>query len=459
MTCVEVVSPGLLTTVQDRGRPGLAHLGVPPSGAADPVAYELGNRLVGNPPGAAALEATLDGPVLRFDVPTTIALTGATSQEVRTVEVLEVGRCVGGARTYVAVRGGLDVEPTLGSRSTDLLTGLGPAPLRTGDRLRIGLEPAEAQPTPPGTVPGFGLPDEPVLHVRPRPARRLVHRCRPRRALLRVVAGQLVFESRWYSPRRSAARARPSRRVAVGRARDRRVAGSGFRAADPAPAGSPDDGRLPRDRGRLFGRPVDCRPACTEAIRAVCGRRLASWRGCARSARPGARAHRRFHRLRGERRRPVGRVRGVRAQRAARRHRSRSCDEGAAAPRRGDRDRSDHGRPAACRRSVRALPGVWRLPFPGSRVRRSARGEGAVGRRLAPEARRSQRPAARADHRCGVAVRLPQQDGVLVHDERRRPDARPAPRGALGRGARDREVLAHLRSRQRDSEPRARVGA
>ena len=65
MTRIEVVTPGLLTTVQDRGRPGLAHLGVPPSGAADAVAYELGNRLVGNPDGAAALEATLDASATR----------------------------------------------------------------------------------------------------------------------------------------------------------------------------------------------------------------------------------------------------------------------------------------------------------------------------------------------------------------------------------------------------------
>ena len=163
MTSVEVVSPGLLLTVQDRGRPGHAHLGVPPSGAADPVAYELGNRLVGNPPGAAALEATLDGPVLRFDRPTTVALTGATTTEVRTVDVLEVGRCVRGVRTYICVRGGIDVEPVLGSRSTDLLTGLGPPPLRAGDVLRVGPEPSRA--AGPGTVPGPAVPDTPLLHV------------------------------------------------------------------------------------------------------------------------------------------------------------------------------------------------------------------------------------------------------------------------------------------------------
>lgn len=170
MTSIEVVRPGLLTTVQDRGRPGLAHLGVPPSGAADRDALELGNQLVGNPPEAAALEATLDGPVLRFDGPATVALTGATTLAPCTFpagEVLEVGRCVNGVRTYVCVRGGIDVEPVLGSRSTDLLTGLGPEPLRAGDVLEVGPEPAD-EPRP-GTVRGRVLPDTTVLRVIPGP--------------------------------------------------------------------------------------------------------------------------------------------------------------------------------------------------------------------------------------------------------------------------------------------------
>jgi biotin-dependent carboxylase-like uncharacterized protein len=169
MTRIEVVSPGLLLTVQDRGRPGLAHLGVPPSGAADANAYELGNRLVGNPPGAAALEATMDGPVLRFDRPTLVALTGATTPEVRTVEELDVGRCVGGVRTYVCVRGGIDVEPVLGSRSSDLLTGLGPRPLQAGDVLGIGFTAAESATIHLETVPTNGLPETPVLRVVPGP--------------------------------------------------------------------------------------------------------------------------------------------------------------------------------------------------------------------------------------------------------------------------------------------------
>jgi biotin-dependent carboxylase-like uncharacterized protein len=172
MTRIEVVHPGLLTTVQDRGRLGLAHLGVPPSGAADAAALELGNSLVGNPAGAAALEATLDGPVLRVDGPATIALTGATTGSglprgvavtVGPGAVLEVGRCLRGVRAYVCVRGGIAVEPTLGSRSTDLLTGLGPAPLRAGDVVAIGPEP-ESSPREGGKP--RELPEDPVLGVR-----------------------------------------------------------------------------------------------------------------------------------------------------------------------------------------------------------------------------------------------------------------------------------------------------
>src|SRR5262249_8923242 len=136
---------------------------------ADPVAYELGNRLVGNLPGAAALEATLDGPVLRFDRPTTVALTGATEPEVRTVELLEVGRCLGGVRTYVSVRGGIDAQAVLGSRPTVLLTGCGPRPLRTGDVLEIGCTAGEPPAHLLGTVPTNRLPDVPVLRVVPGP--------------------------------------------------------------------------------------------------------------------------------------------------------------------------------------------------------------------------------------------------------------------------------------------------
>lgn len=146
---ITVVRSGPLLTVQDAGRPGLAHLGVPPSGAADRRSYEVGNALVGNAPGAASLESTLGGSVLRFDPPAFVAVTGAEAEarldgeplplgDVREGALLELGPCRIGCRAYVAVRGGVGVEPVLGSRSHDQLTGLGPPPLRDGDVLPIG---------------------------------------------------------------------------------------------------------------------------------------------------------------------------------------------------------------------------------------------------------------------------------------------------------------------------------
>jgi biotin-dependent carboxylase-like uncharacterized protein len=167
MNEIEVLAAGPLTTVQDRGRPGFAHLGVPPSGAADAHALALGNRLVGNDAGAAALEATISGPRLRFRAAALVALTGAEARarpfEITAGEVLELGRFVNGVRAYVSVRGGIDVESVLGSRSTDLLSGLGPSQLREGDVLPIGREPA----TRPqfDVEPSGPLPAEPILRL------------------------------------------------------------------------------------------------------------------------------------------------------------------------------------------------------------------------------------------------------------------------------------------------------
>ena len=181
MNEVAVVRAGLLTTVQDRGRPGLAQLGVPPSGAADRRALELGNRIVGNDPGAAALESTLLGPALRFAEPALVAVTGAEADatisgrplehglpaRVPTGGLLELGRCRDGVRAYISVRGGFAVEATLGSRSHDLLTGLGPPPLRDGDVLPVGPEPAR-RPDPSARL--IAAPDgEPTLLVVPGP--------------------------------------------------------------------------------------------------------------------------------------------------------------------------------------------------------------------------------------------------------------------------------------------------
>jgi len=155
MNEIRVQSPGLLTTVQDLGREGFGPLGVSASGAADPISLRLGNLLVGNPQGAAALEMTLLGGTFLFPQSALIALTGsdfgaaldgqgvasATATNVSPGQTLHVGSTRSGARCYLCVRGGIVVKPFLGSASTHLLTGLGGyegRALRKGDVLRIG---------------------------------------------------------------------------------------------------------------------------------------------------------------------------------------------------------------------------------------------------------------------------------------------------------------------------------
>jgi len=187
---VEVIRPGPLATVQDLGRPGYAHLGVPRAGAADQASLRLANRLAGNPDGAAALELTLGRAVLRFAAAARVAVTGAPAAVTvtgpdgadRAAEpgvaltvpaggLLRVGAPGVGLRSYVAVRGGIDVAAALGSRSADVRSGLGPAPLRPGDLLPVGPPPAgppPAAPRPgPAGLPGPGQPAE--LRVIPGP--------------------------------------------------------------------------------------------------------------------------------------------------------------------------------------------------------------------------------------------------------------------------------------------------
>ncbi|MEU0066474.1 allophanate hydrolase subunit 2 family protein, partial [Streptomyces albidoflavus] len=140
---LQILAPGPLATVQDLGRPGLAALGVGASGAADRSALRLANRLVGNPEGAAAVEATLGGLAVRALRAVTVAVTGApaplSTGAVQSViqlaegERLELGTPLAGLRSYLAVRGGITVPEVLGSRSRDLLAALGPPPLAPGD--------------------------------------------------------------------------------------------------------------------------------------------------------------------------------------------------------------------------------------------------------------------------------------------------------------------------------------
>lgn len=157
---IEVLKPGLATTVQDLGRPGYYHLGIPVSGGMDRYALRAANMLVGNDEGAAVLEATFLGPELRFRRDAVVAVTGAdlpprvdgearpgwTGFSVRAGQVLSFDFLKAGARAYIAVSGGIDVPIVLGSRSTYALGALGGhegRPLKEGDAIPLG-EPAMA---------------------------------------------------------------------------------------------------------------------------------------------------------------------------------------------------------------------------------------------------------------------------------------------------------------------------
>ncbi|MFL6133687.1 MAG: biotin-dependent carboxyltransferase family protein [Nocardioidaceae bacterium] len=143
---VTVLATGAATTIQDAGRPGQAALGIGRSGACDRASYRLANRLVGNTEGAAVLEVTFGGLHLRVDDDVMIATTGArcagpsphnAPMYLRSGQELQLGSPATGLRTYVAVRGGFGADPVLGSRSTDVLSGLGPPPVSAGDVLQV----------------------------------------------------------------------------------------------------------------------------------------------------------------------------------------------------------------------------------------------------------------------------------------------------------------------------------
>jgi biotin-dependent carboxylase-like uncharacterized protein len=159
---LRVLTPGLLTTVQDFGRPGLQHLGVPVGGALDPVSLAAANALAGNAPNAAALEVAYLGPTLLADADDVrLAIVGAPADmlvlpdagartgrrvapgqsfRLRRGECLRIGSLVGGAVHYVAVEGGFDIPPILGSASTCMRGGFGGLDgraLRAGDRIPL----------------------------------------------------------------------------------------------------------------------------------------------------------------------------------------------------------------------------------------------------------------------------------------------------------------------------------
>lgn len=165
-----VLDAGPMTTVQDLGRRGFAHLGVPRSGALDAEAAGYANRLVGNSVDAAVLETTLGGVAVRVDGQVSVAVTGAPAAvtvegrprpfaetfTVRRGATVTVGPAQSGLRSYLAFSGGVDVPSVLGSRSTDTLSGLGPPRLTAGMSLPLG--------EPVGSPHGV---DVPVVHGHP----------------------------------------------------------------------------------------------------------------------------------------------------------------------------------------------------------------------------------------------------------------------------------------------------
>lgn len=171
---LEVLATGPLALVEDLGRPGLAATGVGRSGAADRAALTLANRLVANPEDAAAIEVTFGGLAVRATGLLTVALTGAGAPAdvdgtpvghhalitLRDGQTLRLGVPRTGLRSYLAVRGGIDVAPVLGSRSTDVLADIGPPRLAEGQTLPVGPEPGELPLVDVAPVPE--PPDGPV---------------------------------------------------------------------------------------------------------------------------------------------------------------------------------------------------------------------------------------------------------------------------------------------------------
>ena len=166
----------MLTTVQDLGRDGFGAYGVSPSGAADALSLAIGNRLVGNAPGAAALELTLTGGTFAFPEGARVALAGSdfgatltarslpmwTAHALPPGALIEMGATRGGARCYLCVAGGIRVPAVMGSASTHLLSGIGGfqgRALRKGDVIEIGAAPLEPPPAPSPAPPAVIPPE------------------------------------------------------------------------------------------------------------------------------------------------------------------------------------------------------------------------------------------------------------------------------------------------------------
>jgi biotin-dependent carboxylase-like uncharacterized protein len=211
VSAVQVLDPGARALVQDLGRPGLAHLGVSASGAFDRAAHRLANRLVGNDEGAAALECLLGGLRLALPAGTWVAVTGAWSDAVLVTDgrrtpvephtavradaaaELHLGAVTHGLRSTVALRGGLDLPAVLGSRARDTLAALGPEPVRAGDVLPLGPEPAS--PVPLGDLVPVDPPPDGTVELGVRPG--------PRHDWFGAAAWEVLLTSEWTTSARS----------------------------------------------------------------------------------------------------------------------------------------------------------------------------------------------------------------------------------------------------------------
>lgn len=206
MTQILFLHSGPLALVQDRGRPGLAHLGVGSAGVMDRAALALANRLVGNDADAAGIELLLGGAELEADGPLWFAVAGAWGDvtadgrpvEPNTATLLRAGERLvfpfaeRGIRYYLAIRGGIDLPPVLGSRSRDTLAELGPEPLRGGEVVPVGAEPTT--PIPPVDIVPVGAPIEGAVLLEVRPG--------PRRDWFVDESWHALLESEWHvSPR------------------------------------------------------------------------------------------------------------------------------------------------------------------------------------------------------------------------------------------------------------------
>ncbi len=232
MKALKVINPGPLSLVEDRGRSGQTGVGVGRSGAMDRAALALANRLVGNPKNAAGLEILLGGAQFEAIGDLWIAVTGSWGllevdgrrAEPNTTIRLTAGSRLSlpisehGLRYYLAIRGGVEVDEVLGSRSRDTLAMIGPSPLKAGDELPIGI--SSIDPIPIVDSIPVELPDGSARQIQVRPG--------PRRGWFGPESWNKLFEAEWVVSQRSDRRGIRIDGPVLGRVRDDELLSEGM---------------------------------------------------------------------------------------------------------------------------------------------------------------------------------------------------------------------------------------